>query len=112
MPRTQAGRAQFLERRIAIMQEELEKIETMPEEPAGIDEDGTNVIVWDAQFPHGTNIYSYAARRASNGFWYTTGPRSEQGYSWADLIMWIVNEARPVDGVIWRVTELESEPLP
>lgn len=114
MPNTHSlsGRALFLERRMAKMQEELEKIEALPEEPEGMDEDDTNVVIWNARFPHGSRVYYYAARRADNGYWYTTGPKSEQGYLWADLIMWIVNEARPVDGMLWLVTEVEGEPLP
>lgn len=107
------GRARFLQRRIDVMQAELERLESMPPEPVPEDEDDdTTVIAWDARFKGGTTIYSYAARKAADGLWYTTGPRSEQGYSWSDLIIWIADTARPVDGMIWIATEFESEPLP
>lgn len=101
MPAT--GRQEFLLRRIEQMQAELEKIEDMPSEPEGMD-DGANAILWDARFPGGTRTYSYAARKADDGLWYTTGPRSPKGYSWSDLINWIYENSED-EPTLWTVSE-------
>jgi hypothetical protein len=108
------GRAAFLERRIEQMQAELEYVYQLPEEPRMESEgqDGPNVIWWDAKFPNGQRRFTYAAVRADNGLWYTTGPHSPKGYSWADLIEWIAKQARPVDGIMWVASEWEPEILP
>lgn len=105
------GRAEYLQRRIETMQEELDRIQNLPLEPQGIS-DGTCVIHWEARYPGGTRTYTYAAVKAGDNLWYTTGPRSPKGYVWDDLILWIMKEARPIDGYLWVATEFEAEPLP
>jgi hypothetical protein len=35
---------------------------------------------------HGENLYDYAALRAANGLWYTTGGETRQGVTWAEMI--------------------------
>jgi hypothetical protein len=113
MPAT-PGRAAFLERRIEQMQAELEYIEELPNEPLmeAEGQDGPNVIWWEGRFPNGTQTYTYAAVRTSDGRWFTTGPMSPKGYSWADLITWIAERARPIDGIMWVASEWEPEILP
>jgi hypothetical protein len=111
MPAARPGRAEFLARRIEQMEEELQYIEELPAEPR-MDGDDATVIWWVARWEGGTHDYTYAAVRAGDGLWYTTGPHTPKGYAWADLIEWIDKEARPVDNAVWVAASWEPEPLP
>lgn len=88
---------------------EITRLSLLPDEPEGlVDDSEYNIIAWNARFDGGSTTYYYAARKAGDGLWYTTGPRSEQGYTWTALIDWIATRAKPVDGMIWPVTEVEG----
>lgn len=83
-----------IERRIANLQaqldnafEELERVKKLPnlDELVGTgDED--KVIYFQKQFVDGSKWYSYAAIYCwQNGFWYTTGPRSNGPFTTSQM---------------------------
>lgn len=98
-------RLSMLERRIARLQAEADRIASLPTEPQGMEEDGTNVIYFVKNFG-GSNMYDYAAVKAGDNLWYTTGPRTPKGYRWEDLIAWITDDGQ-TDVTIWATTEME-----
>lgn len=68
---------------IANLETELAKADR-PDAPA------SDVIAFAKQFEEGGIRYNYAARRAGNGRWYTTGATCpERGYSWEQLLDFI-----------------------
>lgn len=75
---------QALRRQLAALAEEISRLENRPEEPP----DGT-VIRFNMQFGGSGTVYDYAALRAGDGLWYTTGPRSPKGYTWDALLDWM-----------------------
>lgn len=82
--RAPASKIRALRAQLAAIAEELTRLEALPEEPP----EGS-VIRFNMQFGgHGT-VYDYAAIRAGDGMWYTTGPRSPKGYSWDSLLEWM-----------------------
>lgn len=87
--------AERLERRIAML-------EALPPEP--VVEDGEPNVIWfDKLFSSNQSAsYTYAAVRASDGLWYTTGPASPKGFAWSDLIQWILDGNE--DGEVWHAT--------
>lgn len=52
-------------------------------------DDGT-VIKFVKSFVKGGKEYSYAAIKV-DGLWYTTGPKVPKGYTWDELILWLVS---------------------
>lgn len=78
-------------------QRRLDRLTQMPREPQ-IGEDGRQpVIRFQRVFAPGGRAYDYAAARASNGRWNTTGPKAPKDYSWAELITWIMDGSDVVD---------------
>lgn len=68
----------------------LARLEALPGEPEV--EDGEPNVVWFTKvFQNGSVEYTYAATKASNGLWYTTGPSSPKGYTWEALVEWIAD---------------------
>lgn len=76
-----------IDRRIAALERERVRIESLPGEPV-VDGDETPVIYFRKTF-NGIRNYDYAAIKVSNGLWYTTGPSSPKGYSWDELVEFI-----------------------
>lgn len=73
--------AEYAERRLA-------ELEALPEEP--IVEDGEPNVIWFTKvFQNGSREYTYAACKAGDGLWYTTGPNTPKGYSWEALVEWM-----------------------
>lgn len=99
-------RAEKLRRRAERLLDEAEKIESRPSEPLS-DDDGCATIWWTMTFNGGSREYTYAATRAGDGLWYTTGPSSPKGYPWEDLVNWIYD--RGGDNVtLWFATEWDQ----
>lgn len=69
-------------------QAELDRLYRLPDEPV-VEDDAPNVIYFQKRFSPNSRVYDYAAIKASDGLWYTTGPQSPKGYSWDRLIEWI-----------------------
>lgn len=89
-----------IERQIVVLTEALiearEREDTLEAKYGTDQEDGT-VIRFKIRFLKGGTKYSYAAIRA-NGLWFTTGPRSPKGYTWAELTAWF-EDAHKVYGL-------------
>lgn len=99
-----------LRRQAAALLAEAERLDSVPKEPKGIKyKKGRKVEIvwWEMKFSQSGPIYTYAAVKANDGLWYTTGPRAPKGYSWEQLISWIVqNDYREIDVPIWLVDEI------
>lgn len=80
---TQVSRVDVLRRQLAVIADELDRLSARPPEPVA----GT-VIRFTMDF-NGSREYDYAAIRAGDGLWYTTGPRSPKGYTWDQLLDWM-----------------------
>lgn len=55
---------------------------------------GTVFKFWKQYAKDKTN-YDYAVIKASDGKWYTTGPKSPKGYDWDEFILWLVSGEVP-----------------
>lgn len=62
--------------------------ETRIAERYGEDHEDKTVIAFRAMFVPNGRVYDYSAIRAE-GLWYTTGPRTPKGFTWAELIAWM-----------------------
>jgi hypothetical protein len=69
-------------------EEELAKLEALPAEPE-VEDSEPNVIWFTKLFQNGSKTYEYAAVKAGDGLWYTSGPHVPKGYTWDRLIEWI-----------------------
>lgn len=78
------------QRTIDRAQRQLDRLMAQPDEPVPND-DQPNVIWFEKRFgtSTGAHAYTYAAVKASDGLWYTTGPQAPKGYSWDRLYGWI-----------------------
>jgi hypothetical protein len=79
--------------RIAQEQARIDRLAALPEEPTTEDPDGALVVWFIHQFSPRGQRYTYAAVKASDGKWYTTGPASPKGYSWDQLVEWHFTES-------------------
>lgn len=70
---------------IATLQAELIRLASLPQEPEGSEP----VIRFHKRFGPGQREYTYAAVKANDGLWYTSGPRTPKGYTWQALVEWI-----------------------
>lgn len=68
---------------------QLARLDALPAEPI-LDGDPCPVIYFAKSFG-GSAYYDYAAIKASDGLWYTTGPRTPKGFTWDALIEWITD---------------------
>jgi hypothetical protein len=82
--RSTMSRQDALRRQLAAIAEELDRLSSRPDEPRA----GT-VIQFAMQFQLHSTVYDYAAIKAGDGLWYTTGPRSPKGYTWDELLDWM-----------------------
>lgn len=86
------------------LEAQIAALEALPDEPQ-VDDGEPNVIWWTKTFQNGSREYTYAAVKAGDGLWYTTGPNVPKGYSWDALIEWITDgEAFE----IWHATGYDS----
>lgn len=67
---------------------ELAFYESLPSEPE-VEDGEPNVIWFKKRFKNGSNVYTYAACKAGDGLWYTTGPNVPKGFTWQKLVEWI-----------------------
>lgn len=88
------------ENSIARAQARIDRLLSMPEEPTTDDPDGALVVWFQHQFNPRSRVYTYAAVKANDGLWYTTGPASPKGYTWDQLIDWHMNEVN-TDSTMW-----------
>lgn len=98
---TLADRIEALQRQ----REEQKKVEaflaTLPPEPMmrdqiNDDEPGsqlTPVVYFIHQFKNSDKKYQYAALKCTDGLWYTTGPKSPKGYTWHELLLWLLESS-------------------
>lgn len=94
-----------LEREAARLSDRIAMLDNLPEEPELAD--GEPVVIYFARTfsKRGAKQYDYAAIKAGDGLWYTTGPRTPKGYKWPELIQW-VQEHGPVD--VWIATGYDA----
>lgn len=99
------ARRERLEREAARLSDRIEMLDNLPEEP--VFEDGEpSVIYFGRTFSkRGAKRYDYAAIRAGDGLWYTTGPRTPKGYKWAEMIQWVLDNGAVQ---IWIATAYEE----
>lgn len=82
---------------------EATRLDAMPPEPEG----EPALIFFRKQFHPGGQVYDYAALRAGDGRWYTTGPKSTQGYTWEQLLGFIYPDGTDLDAVeVWQTTDM------
>lgn len=100
--KTIEGQIAAAESRTQALYDQLALIEALPDEPRLLDDmNEPNVIWFEKTFGRDRNApYTYAAVRANDGLWYTTGPRTPKGQTWDDLIVW-VKDGEPADQAIW-----------
>lgn len=100
-----AARRDRLEREAARLSERIAMLDNLPEEPELAD--GEPVVIYFARTfsKRGAKQYDYAAIKAGDGLWYTTGPRTPKGYKWPELIQW-VQENGPV--AVWVATGYDA----
>lgn len=102
---TPPTRLDRLQAQIERLQAEADRIASLPAEP-----DVESPTIWfektfgrqDGHAPR----YTYAAVKAGDGKWYTTGPKTPKGYTWAELIEWITGDG-DADIEIWLVGSWE-----
>lgn len=95
-------RRSTLARRISRLEAEIARLESLPEEP----EADPAIVYFRKDF--GGKDYDYAAVRAGDGLWYTTGPKSPKGYTWESLVGFIYPDgADPAEVEVWVVSDLE-----
>ena len=49
-----------------------------------------DVLKFAKRFVKDGKLYSYAAIKV-DGLWYTTGPKSPKGFTWDELVLWLVS---------------------
>lgn len=89
---------------IARAQAKIDRLMSLPNEPSTEDPDGALVVWFRRRFAIRGQEYTYAAVKASDGLWYTTGPASPKGYSWDELVQWLYDEKNE-DAVMWVAAE-------
>lgn len=95
-------RRSTLARRISRLEAEIARLESLPEEP-----DANPAIVYFRK-DFGGRDYDYAAVKAGDGLWYTTGPKSPKGYTWESLVGFIYPDGvDPAEVEVWVVSDLE-----
>lgn len=116
--KTMTTRKAIVEDRMRELEAELARLNSLPTEPDGTD--GANVVWWEMVFANsgGYRTYTYAAVKAGDGLWYTTGPRAPKGFTWDELVDWISREGvepgpwdsdgESVMPTIWSATELSE----
>jgi hypothetical protein len=74
--------------------QEIEKLQSMPEEP--LFEDGTGLILITVQFSEKGTVYTYAGVRAAETHrWYLTGiTQTSRSYDWASLMEWLTDKVK------------------
>lgn len=82
------------------LEAKVAELEALPGEPE-VDEGEPNVIWFTKVWQNGTREYTYAAAKAGDGLWYTTGPNTPKGYTWDQLIEWVHDGA---SCEIWHAT--------
>lgn len=92
------NRLDAAQRALAVAAERVEYLASLPQEPTTDDPDGALVVWFERKFNQGGRLYTYAAVKAGDGLWYTTGPRSPKGYTWDALMEWLDDD---LTSTIW-----------
>jgi hypothetical protein len=110
-PAGKKSKRQVLEERIArhrgqadYAEQQLAKLEALPDEPE-VEGDEPNVIWFTKVFQNGSREYTYAAVKAGDRLWYTSGPNTPKGYTWEALVEWIY-DGRSAE--VWHATGYEQ----
>lgn len=99
-------RIRSAERTIERAQAQIDHLLSLPDEPEVTDKDGALAIWFERRFQRGGTKYTYAAVKAGDGLWYTTGPQSPKGYTWIQLIDWLTRYEDDHGAVkVWVATE-------
>lgn len=93
------------ERTIRRAQEQIDRLLSLPEEPKASG-DKPLVIFFEKRFDNRSKPYDYAAVKAGDGLWYTTGPLAPKGFRWDDLIEWIMDGSD--DTVVYRAKRFDA----
>lgn len=96
-------RAESLRRRAERLLAQADELESLPGEP-----EGEICMVWFTK-THGNSSmrYTYAAVRANNGGWYTTGTEPRVSKTWDELLDFI-GRGEPAMPQVWLCTEVEE----
>lgn len=86
------------------LEQKLAKLEALPDEPE-VDDGEPNVVWFTKVFQNGSKEYTYAATKAGDGLWYTTGPNSPKGYTWEKMIEWI---AEGKEYALWQAITFQG----
>lgn len=98
-PPTKADR---LQAQIDRLQAELDRVALLPGEP-----DNDPNVIWFEKTFGGNRAFTYAAVKAGDGYWYTTGPKTPKSYLWQQLIEWIYQDEAD-EPEIWLAGEFET----
>lgn len=106
MARTARDRKiEALERQAERAQEKIDRLLSLPDEPE-VKGEKPLVIFFEKSFHNHSTIYTYAAVKAPNGLWYTTGPSAPKGYTWDELVDWIMEGSDAT--VIYRAKRFDA----
>ena len=97
---TMPSTADLLRQQMSALASEISRLESLPKEPKGDDD---IVIFFEKSFRQEPRKWTYSAVKAGDGLWYTTGPRSPKGYTWQQLIEWIVGDEE-TQPQVWLAT--------
>lgn len=96
-PGPKPSKRELLERRLErhrreadVLESKLADLDALPDEPEV--EDGEPNVIWFTKvFKNGRKEYTYAAVKADDGLWYTSGPNVPKGFTWDRLIEWVTD---------------------
>ena len=100
MSKSKADAVAILDRRIARLQEQRDRLMDRPDDT----HDTGAVVCFTKQFRRHSQTYHYAVIKASTGKWYATG--STVPMTWDELLDLAESEGGTADGV-WLVTSAE-----
>lgn len=96
---------ELLQNRILREQEKIDALRDIPTEPDALGA----VVTFEKRFwsPNRgwSKAYTYAAVKADDDLWYTTGPKAPKGYTWDELVLWV----REYEPVVIRVSTRSKE---
>lgn len=98
-------RLSALDREAARLAARIEMLDNLPAEPELTDSGEPVVVIFKRSFIRDGQLYDYAAIKAGDGLWYTTGPKTPKGYAWGELVEWIFQNGH-VD--LWVATGFET----
>lgn len=95
-----------MEHAIQRAQAEIDRVLRLPAEPT-TDDDQPLVVFFQHRFNQNSRTYDYAAIKAGDGLWYTTGPASPKGYTWDQLMDWHMSEVNE-NATVYRAKKFKA----